>query len=115
MDYSVPTAVEADFILEVPNNPPSKSFNPPTWDQFQSIIQRPKPQKAVGLDNLNLYLISILPESFQHWFYFLVKRVMNLDIPQSWLEAEIFLLPKGGDPTDPPTIAPLPSSPLSIR
>ena len=24
---------------------------------------------------------------------------MTLDIPQSWLEAEIFLLPKGGDPT----------------
>ena len=68
MGYTVPSSIEAEFLREVPTNPPSKSFDPPTWDQFQAIIRRPKPQKAVGLDNLNLYLISILPEPFQHWF-----------------------------------------------
>ena len=93
MDYAVPPEVEAEFLSEIPSNPPATNFAPPTWDQFQAIIRRPKPQKAVGIDNLNLYLTSILPEPFQHWFYFLVKRVMTLDIPQSWLEAEFFLLP----------------------
>ena len=101
MDYAVPAEVEADFLREVPSNPPTTNFAPPTWDQFQSIIRRPKPQKAVGLENLNLYLVYILPEPFQPWFYFLVKRVMTLDIPRNWFEAEIFLLPKGGDPTKP--------------
>ena len=107
MSYTVPSSIEADFLREVPNNPPSEGFHPPTWDQFQAIIRRPKPQKAVGLDNLNLYLVSVLPELFQHWFFFLVKRVMYLDIPQSWLEAEIFLLPKGGDPTNPSNYRPI--------
>ena len=32
---------------------------------------------------------------------------MTLDIPQSWLEAEIFLLPKGGDPTSPSNYIPI--------
>ena len=48
MDYSVPADVEAEFLQEVHNNPPSKSFSPPTWDQFQSIIRRPKPTKSDG-------------------------------------------------------------------
>ena len=68
MDYVVPPEVEAEFLGEVPNNPPTTNFAPPTWGQFPNIIRRPKPQKAVGLDNLNSYLISILPEPFQHWF-----------------------------------------------
>ena len=53
----------------------------------------------MGPDSLNLYLILVLPDPIQHWFYFLTKRVMSLDIPQTWLGAEIFLLPKGGDRT----------------
>ena len=107
MSYTVPEGFEADFLREIPTNPPAKGFLPPTWDQFQSIVRRPKPQKAVGVDNLNLYLISILPECFEHWFYFLIKRVMTLDIPQNRLEAEIFLLPKGGDPTKPSNYRPI--------
>ena len=30
MDYTVPSSIEAEFLREVPNNPPSKSFDPPT-------------------------------------------------------------------------------------
>ena len=97
MAYSVPKGVESHFLDHVPDNPPEQNFLPPSWEQFQSIVRKPKPQKAVGLDSLNLYLISVLPEVIQHWFYFLTRKVMTLDIPQNWLEAEIFLLPKGGD------------------
>ena len=61
----------------------------------------------MGLDSLNLYLISVLPDAIQQWFYFLTRKVMTLDIPQNWLEAEIFLLPKGGDPTSPSNYRPI--------
>ena len=54
MDYTVPEGVESHFLDQVPDNPPDQSFHPPTWEQFQSIVHTPKPQKAVGLDNLNL-------------------------------------------------------------
>ena len=106
MGYFVPEAVETAVLGEVPTNPPNISFLPPTRTHFQSIIRKPKPQKAVGLDNLNLYLMSVLPDVFQHWV-FLAKSVMTLGIPQNWLEAETFLLPKGGGPTSPSNYTPI--------
>ena len=100
MGHTGPEPVESHFLDQVPNNPPNKRVLPPSWEQIQSIVRTPKPQKAVGLDSLSLfYLISVLPDAVQRWFCFLTKRVTTLDIPQNWLEAEFFLLPKGGDAT----------------
>ena len=96
--YTVPEGEKSHFLDQVPNTPPDQGFHPPTWEQFQSIVRTPKPQKAVGLDSLNLYLISLLPDVMQHWFFFLNRKVMTLDIPQNRPEAEIFLLPKRRDP-----------------
>ena len=107
VEYQVPEEVEHDFLREIKHAPPNNDFSPPTWEQFQSIIRKPKPQKAVGLDNLNLYLLSVCPESIQHYIFSLVIRLWNVELPPKWLEAEIFLLPKGGDPMDPTNYRPI--------
>jgi hypothetical protein len=49
MAYKVPEGVESHFLNQVPEN---QSFLPPSWEQFQSIVRTPKPQKAVRLDSL---------------------------------------------------------------
>ena len=107
VNYKVPEEVEERFLRDVKHAPPPKGFTPPTWDQFQSIIRKPKPQKAVGLDNLNLYLLSVCPDSIQHYIYSLISRLWPTKLPQKWLEAEIFLLLKGGDPMDPTNYRPI--------
>mmetsp|Transcript_74063 Transcript_74063/g.130707 ORF Transcript_74063/g.130707 Transcript_74063/m.130707 type:complete len:258 (+) Transcript_74063:94-867(+) len=107
LNYKVPREVEDSFLDDVKHAPPQKGFLPPTWEQFQNIIRRPKPQKAVGLDDLNLYLLSICPDSIQHYIFSLVNRLWLTDLPATWLEAEIFLLLKGGDPMDPTNYRPI--------
>lgn len=58
-------------------------------------LDRPNPQKAVGLDNLSLYPLFVCPEKIEHCLWARILRAWNCKIPHQWLEAERFLLPNG--------------------
>ena len=107
VQQTVPPETEQKFLSKVETSDGLPQLFPPNWEEFQTIIRRPKPTKATGLDNLNLYLLSILPDPIQHFIHKLILRVWDEQLPDSWKEAEIFLLPKGGNPTNPSNYRPI--------
>ena len=101
IQQSVPVRTEQKFLNKVKRSIDLPPLSSPSWEAFQFIIRGPKPTKATGLDNLNLYLLSVLPDPLQHYTFKLVSRIWRERLPGAWKEVEIFLLPKGGDPTKP--------------
>ena len=104
VNYKVPKRVEESFLQDVKSAPPNKDFPPPTWEQFQSIIRKPKPQKAVGLDSLNLYLLSVCPDSIQHYIFSLVNHLWHTKLPPNGWKRKYSCSEKGGTPWTQPTI-----------
>ena len=96
--------MQTSFFDEVCHHPPNNPLKSRNWDEFQSIIRRPKPQKAAGLINLNL-LVSICPEFVRHDLFALIHRVWNTTLPSKWLEK--VLLPKDGDLLNPTNCHPI--------
>jgi hypothetical protein len=95
---------------------PGQSFLPPSWEQFQSIVRTPKPQKAVGTRQ---------PQPVPHlgapWRH---STVVLLPYQEGYDPRHPTELVGGGDlsPTlrgetrqAPPTTDPLLCSPLSIK
>eukprot|EP00992_Anisonema_acinus_P002066 TRINITY_DN10582_c0_g1_i8.p1 TRINITY_DN10582_c0_g1~~TRINITY_DN10582_c0_g1_i8.p1 ORF type:complete len:316 (-),score=7.31 TRINITY_DN10582_c0_g1_i8:199-1146(-) len=87
---------------------PTQPIPPPTKSQFLSILTRHKPSQAPGPDGTNLYLLSTLPDPLLHWLDWLTtSHFFTHPLPPHWLEANIFLLRKSGDPLSPTTYRPI--------
>ena len=105
--WRVSQECERKLFETLPRLPDGLSFEPPTWDEFHTILQQAHPTKAAGPDGTTKYLLTLLPEPLLRWLHELTHIYWDRPLPLHWKKASIFLLPKQGDPTDPNSYRPI--------
>jgi hypothetical protein len=86
---------------------PSSTFTSPTRQEFDTIVNRQKPTKATGRDDLNIFTLTLLPPQQLCWIYRAVAYYSTHPIPPQFLEGEVVLLHKGGNPLNPTQYRPI--------
>ena len=87
--------------------PRIRAFTPLPGGNFNLSFARPNLKRQWGWTVSTSTSFQCFPRPYNTGFFFLTRKVMTLDIPQTWLEAETFLLHKGGDPTSPSNYRPI--------
>ena len=96
-----PPDLERDFLQHTPSCPPevtSQPLPPIEWCQFTKYIPRAKPTKAGGCDSTSGYVFHCAPEPMQKFIWHVCNLHLNPPIRPRWLNANVVLLSKRGDP-----------------
>ena len=78
-----------------------------TWESFRNTLKRSKPNKAGGRDFTNNYTLHISPPPIQQFIWRVCNHYLHQPLPEKWLEANIILLFKKGDVTNPVNYRPI--------
>ena len=78
-----------------------------TWESFRNTLKRSKPNRAGGRDFTNNYTLQISPPPIQQFIWRVCNHYLHQPLPEKWLEANIILLFKKGDLTNPVNYRPI--------
>ena len=79
----------------------------PALPWLQNITGRSKPTKATGEDEINYYVLSLLPPSLQQFLLSAIHYILLSGPPHEWSRARVCLLYRKGDKTDPANYRPI--------
>ena len=98
-----------EFLAHSPRNSELRSLQVPhpQRDDFANKLRNYKPFKAGGRDKSNLYSISLARHNIQELIFHPCDYFLFDPIPDTWTQAEIFLLFKKGDVKDPTNNRPI--------
>ena len=80
---------------KLPDDAPHSQF---TRQFFDHLLSNAKPYTAPGFDDTSLYLFCVVPHNIQTCIYNLCSTLITTNIPFHWLEANVFLAYKKGEP-----------------
>ena len=78
-----------------------------TWESFRNTLKRSKLNKGGGRDFRNNYTLHIPPPPIQQFIWRVCNHYPHQPLPEKWLEANIILLFKKGDLTNPVNYRPI--------
>ena len=110
LEYAPPSTL-VDLLLTHSQTCPEPTKHSPlpdiTWESFRNTLKRSKPNKAGGRDFTNKYTLHISPPPIQQFIWRLCNHYLHQLLPDKWLEANIILLFKKGDVTNPVNYRPI--------
>ena len=98
------------FIQNLPKCPGGTASAPldmPALTWLQNITGRSKPTKSTGEDEINYYIVSLLPPSLQRFLLSAIHYILLNAPPPEWSRVRVCLLYKKGDKTDPANYRPI--------
>ena len=104
LGYAPPSTLVDRLLTHSPTCPePTKHSPLPdiTWESFRNTLKRSKPNKAGGRDFTNNCTLHISPPPIQQFIWRVCNHYLHQPLPEKWLEANIILLFKKGDVTNP--------------
>ena len=110
LDYAPPSTLVDRLLTHSPTCPePTKNSPLPdiTWESFRNTLKRSKPNKAGGRDFTNNYTLHISPPPVQQFIWRVCNHYLHQPLPEKWLEANILLLFKKGELTNPVNYRPI--------
>ena len=110
LDYTPSSTLVDRLLTHSPTCPePTKHSPLPdiTWESFRNTLKRSKPNKAGGRDFTNNYTLHICPPPVQQFIWRVCNHYLHQPLPQKWLKANIILLFKKGDVTNPVNYRPI--------
>ena len=110
LEYAPPSTLVDRLLTHSPTCPePTKHSPLPdiTWESFRNTLMRSKPNKAGGRDFTNNYTLHISPPPIQQFIWRVCNHYLHQPLPEKWLEANIILLFKKGDVTNPVNYRPI--------
>ena len=99
-----------EFITNLPKCPEPTRTEPlplPDIKWLQETTQAAKPTKATGDDEINYYLVSLLPPALQQLLLQAIHFILTHGPPPEWSSARVCLLYKKGDRHDPVNYRPI--------
>ena len=99
-DFRVNSSTSSSFIANLRKCPQGMSTSPlslPDLHWFQQLVGKANPAKAMGEDEINYYLVSILPPELQSFLLRAVHHILLHGPTPSWAKARVCLLYKKGD------------------
>ena len=110
LEYAPPSTLVDRLLTHSPTCPePTKHSPLPdiTWESFRNTLKRSKPNKAGGRDFTNNYTLHIPPPPIQQFIWRVCNHYLHQPLPEKWLEANIILLFKKEDVTNPVNYRPI--------
>ena len=112
-DFTASEDTLSQYISLIPKCPPSSKNQElplPTLEWLNSVSHKAPPSKATGEDEMNYYIVSLLPDALQ----LLLLRAIHCILlhaprppPPSWSKARVCLLFKKGDTREPTNYRPI--------
>ena len=98
------------FLIHVPKCTPATKHKPlplPTLNRLRDVTKSASPSKATGEDEINYYILSLLPDALQKILLRAVHYILVQGPLPAWCKAPVCLLYKKGDSREPSNYRPL--------